>query len=51
MPVVHKLHALLRDDLEYAFEDDLDNVFDLTNLQHALGLRKLKNEGEIKRVF
>ena len=31
MPVVDKLPALLRDDLEYAFEDDLDNVFDLTN--------------------
>ncbi|GKA76346.1 dynamin-like protein ARC5, partial [Tanacetum coccineum] len=37
MPVVDKLPALLREDLESAFEDDLDNIFDITNLRHALG--------------
>ncbi|XP_030941408.1 dynamin-like protein ARC5 isoform X2 [Quercus lobata] len=31
MPVVDKLPALLREDLESAFEDDLDNIFDITN--------------------
>ncbi|KAH9752228.1 Dynamin-like protein ARC5 [Citrus sinensis] len=32
MPVIDKLTAFLREDLETAFEDDLDNVFDITNL-------------------
>lgn len=51
MPVVDKLPALLREDLESAFEDDLDNIFDITNLQHSLGLRKRDTEIELKRVF
>ncbi|GJR53229.1 dynamin-like protein ARC5 [Tanacetum coccineum] len=49
MPVVDKLPALLREDLESAFEDDLDNVFDITNLRHALGQRKRETEIEMKR--
>lgn len=51
MPVVDKLPALLREDLESAFEDDLDNIFDITNLQHSLGLQKRDTEIELKRVF
>lgn len=51
MPVVDKLPALLREDLESAFEDDLDNIFDITNLQHSLHLRKRDAEIELKRVF
>ncbi|KAF8404042.1 hypothetical protein HHK36_008919 [Tetracentron sinense] len=50
MPVVDKLPALLREDLESAFEDDLDNVFDITNLRHSLGQRKRDMEIELKRI-
>ncbi|KAL2537068.1 Dynamin-like protein ARC5 [Forsythia ovata] len=50
MPVVDKLPALLREDLESAFEDDLDNVFDITNLRHSLGQRKREAEIELKRI-
>lgn len=50
MPVVDKLPALLREDLESAFQDDLDNVFDITNLRHSLGQRKRETEIEMKRI-
>ncbi|KVI10960.1 Dynamin [Cynara cardunculus var. scolymus] len=50
MPVVDKLPALLREDLESAFEDDLDNVFDITNLRHSLGQQKRETEIEMKRI-
>lgn len=50
MPVVDKLPALLRKDLESAFEDDMDNVFDITNLRHSLGQRKRDAEIEMKRI-
>lgn len=51
MPVVDKLPALLREDLKSAFEDDLDNIFDITNLRHLLGQRKRDAEIELKRVL
>lgn len=50
MPVVDKLPVLLREDLESAFRDDLDNVFDITHLQQSLGQRKRDLEIELKRV-
>ncbi|CAA2974472.1 dynamin ARC5 isoform X1 [Olea europaea subsp. europaea] len=50
MPVVDKFPVLLREDLESAFEDDLDNVFDITNLRHSLGRRKRETEIELKRI-
>ncbi|XP_073310493.1 dynamin-like protein ARC5 [Primulina huaijiensis] len=50
MPIVDKLPALLRDDLESAFEDDLDNVFNITSLRHSLGQRKRETEIELKRI-
>ncbi|CAI9103974.1 OLC1v1002574C1 [Oldenlandia corymbosa var. corymbosa] len=50
MPVVDKLPALIREDLESAFEDDLDNVFDITNLRHSLGQQKRETEIELRRV-
>ncbi|XP_022898090.1 dynamin-like protein ARC5 isoform X2 [Olea europaea var. sylvestris] len=50
MPVVDKLPALLREDLESAFEEDVENVFDITNLQHSLGQRKREAEIELKRI-
>ncbi|GFZ16820.1 P-loop containing nucleoside triphosphate hydrolases superfamily protein [Actinidia rufa] len=50
MPVVDKLPALLREDLESAFEDDIDNVFDITNLRHSLRQQKRETEIELKRI-
>lgn len=50
MPIVDKLPALLREDLESAFQDDLDNVFDITNLQHSFGQQKRDTEIELKRI-
>ncbi|XP_008781610.2 dynamin-like protein ARC5 [Phoenix dactylifera] len=50
MPVVDKLPALLREDLESAFEDDLDNIFDITQLRHSLGQCKRDLEIELKRI-
>nr|AEP13980.1 ARC5 protein [Manihot esculenta] len=50
MPVIDKLPALLRQDLESAFEDDLDNVFDITNLRHSLDQQKREVEIEMKRI-
>ncbi|KAL1831791.1 hypothetical protein ACET3Z_001442 [Daucus carota] len=50
MPVVDKLPALLREDLESAFEDNLDNVFDITNLRHSFGQQKRETEIELKRI-
>ncbi|PIM98657.1 Dynamin GTPase [Handroanthus impetiginosus] len=49
MPVVDKLPALLREDLNSAFED-VDNVFDITALRHSLGQRKRETEIELKRI-
>ncbi|EEC68953.1 hypothetical protein OsI_37679 [Oryza sativa Indica Group] len=50
MPIVDKLPALLREDLESAFEDDLDSIFDVTQLRHSLGQRKRDLEIELKRI-
>ncbi|KAG5040597.1 hypothetical protein JHK85_013073 [Glycine max] len=50
MPIVDKLPALLREDLESAFQDDLDNVFDITNMQHSFGQQKRETEIELKRT-
>lgn len=51
MPVVDKLPALLREDLESAFEDDMDSIFDITNLRHSLGQQKRETEIELKQVL
>lgn len=50
MPVVDQLPSLLREDLESAFEDDLDSIFDISQLRHSLGQRKRVLEIELKRV-
>ncbi|KAJ6817239.1 dynamin-like protein ARC5 isoform X1 [Iris pallida] len=50
MPVIDKLPALLREDLEAAFEDDLDNIFDITQMRNSLGQRKRDLEIELKRI-
>ncbi|KAH6757360.1 P-loop containing nucleoside triphosphate hydrolases superfamily protein [Perilla frutescens var. hirtella] len=49
MPVVDKLPALLRADLDSAFED-VDNVFDISNMRHSLGQRRRETEIELKRI-
>ncbi|XP_047047411.1 dynamin-like protein ARC5 [Lolium rigidum] len=50
MPIVDKLAALLREDLESAFEDDLDGIFNATQLRHSLGQTKRELEVELKRI-
>ncbi|KAG0470966.1 hypothetical protein HPP92_015512 [Vanilla planifolia] len=50
MPVVDKLPTLLREDLESAFEDDLDTLFDITQLRSSLEQRKRELEIELKRI-
>lgn len=51
MPVVDKLPVLLREDLDNAFENDMDSVFDITHLRHSLGQQKREMEIELKRVM
>ncbi|XP_026445736.1 dynamin-like protein ARC5 isoform X2 [Papaver somniferum] len=50
MPVVDKLPALLREDLEHAFENELECVFNVTHLRHSLGQQKREMEIELKRI-
>ncbi|KAM0868113.1 hypothetical protein ACQ4PT_041542 [Festuca glaucescens] len=50
MPIVDKLAALLREDLESAFEDDLDGIFNVTQLRHSLGQTKRELEVELKWI-
>uniref|UniRef100_A0A0A9DJP6 Uncharacterized protein n=1 Tax=Arundo donax TaxID=35708 RepID=A0A0A9DJP6_ARUDO len=50
MPIVDKLPALLRQDLESALEDELHSIFDVTQLRQSLGQRKRELEIELKPV-
>ncbi|XP_020887588.1 dynamin-like protein ARC5 isoform X2 [Arabidopsis lyrata subsp. lyrata] len=50
MPIVDKLPALLREELENAFEDDLDSIFDITNLRQSLDQKKRSTEIELRRI-
>ncbi|GAB2267383.1 ARP2/3 actin-organizing complex subunit Arc5 [Dionaea muscipula] len=50
MPIVDKLPALLREDLERAFEDDLDSIFDISRVRSSLGHQKRDTEIELKRI-
>lgn len=50
MPVVDKLPALLKEDLESVFVDDLDSIFNISQLKHSLGQRKREMEIELKQV-
>uniref|UniRef100_A0ACD5W573 Uncharacterized protein n=1 Tax=Avena sativa TaxID=4498 RepID=A0ACD5W573_AVESA len=50
MPIVDKLAALLREDLESAFEDDLDGIFNVTQLRHSLRQTQRDLEVELKRI-
>ncbi|CAN6339849.1 unnamed protein product [Urochloa humidicola] len=50
MPIVDKLPALLRQDLESAFEDELDSIFDVPQLRQSLGQKQRELEIEVKRI-
>ncbi|KAJ4819056.1 P-loop containing nucleoside triphosphate hydrolases superfamily protein [Rhynchospora pubera] len=50
MPVVDKLPALLREELDSVFGDDLDSIFNITQLKCSLGQRKRDLEIELKQV-
>ncbi|KAK3139464.1 hypothetical protein QOZ80_5AG0383680 [Eleusine coracana subsp. coracana] len=50
MPIVDKLPALLRQDLESTFGDELDSIFDVTHMRQSLGQRKRELEIELKRI-
>eukprot|EP00252_Welwitschia_mirabilis_P024347 TRINITY_DN718_c0_g1_i3.p1 TRINITY_DN718_c0_g1~~TRINITY_DN718_c0_g1_i3.p1 ORF type:complete len:818 (-),score=163.91 TRINITY_DN718_c0_g1_i3:244-2697(-) len=50
MPVVDKFPALLREDLEATFEDDLDSVFDVANARLSLEKQKRDLENELRKV-
>ena len=50
MPVVEKFPALLRDDLEAAFEEDLDSVFDVVQARRTLEQQRIDLEFEMKKV-
>ncbi|KAK3136256.1 hypothetical protein QOZ80_5BG0430500 [Eleusine coracana subsp. coracana] len=50
MPIVDKLPALLRQDLESAFGDELDSIFDVTQMRQSLGQRKRELEIELKQI-
>ncbi|GAB2246032.1 hypothetical protein Droror1_Dr00001525 [Drosera rotundifolia] len=50
MPIVDKLPALLREDLECAFENDLDRIFNVSRVRSSLGQQKRDTEIELKRI-
>ncbi|BFI43147.1 hypothetical protein AXG93_1633s1050 [Marchantia polymorpha subsp. ruderalis] len=50
MPVVDKFPALLREDLESAFVEDIDNVFNVGHARRSLEQRRRDLELELKRV-
>lgn len=50
MPIVDKLPALLREDLECKFEDNVDSIFDICSLRSSLSQRKRDTEIELKRI-
>lgn len=50
MPVVDTFPALLRDDLETAFEQDIDHVFDVAQVRRSLQQQKSELELELRRV-
>ncbi|KAL3699377.1 hypothetical protein R1sor_017399 [Riccia sorocarpa] len=50
MPVVDKFPALLREDLESAFVEDMDNVFNVGHARRGLEQRRRDLDIELKRV-
>ncbi|KAK9697159.1 hypothetical protein RND81_08G019000 [Saponaria officinalis] len=49
MPIVDKLPALLRENLECSFENNMDSIFDISSLRSSLDQRKRDTEIELKR--
>ena len=50
MPVVDTFPSLLREDLETAFEQDIDHVFDVAQVRRSLYQQKVDLELELRRV-
>jgi GTPase SAR1 family protein len=50
MPVVDTFPSLLREGLETAFEQDIDHVFDVTQVRRSLYQQKVDLELELRRV-
>lgn len=50
MPLVDTFPALLREDLETAFEQDIDQVFDVSLVRRSLHQQKGDLELELRRV-
>jgi hypothetical protein len=50
MPIIHKFPMRLRETLEAAFEEDLDNVFDVAAVRSALENRRSRLEKELHQV-
>ncbi|KAK9697160.1 hypothetical protein RND81_08G019000 [Saponaria officinalis] len=50
MPIVDKLPALLRENLECSFENNMDSIFDISSLRSSLDQRKRDTEIELKRI-
>ncbi|KAK3268569.1 hypothetical protein CYMTET_22934 [Cymbomonas tetramitiformis] len=50
MPVIHKFPMRLREELEQAFDEDIDSVFDVAVVRHALESRKSSLEKELQQV-
>ncbi|GBG59025.1 hypothetical protein CBR_g24372 [Chara braunii] len=50
MPMVDKFPAMLRETLESAYEDDLDNVFDVAEARRTLEAQRANLELELRRV-
>jgi hypothetical protein len=50
MPMIDKFPGLLREHLEVAYEEDLDNVFDVGTVRRALEQQKDELDNELRRV-
>jgi hypothetical protein len=50
MPMIDKFPGLLREHLEVAYEEDLDNVFDVGAVRRALEQQKDELDNELRRV-
>lgn len=50
MPMIDRFPGLLRERLEVAYEEDLDNVFDVGSVRAALEAQKDELDHELRRV-
>jgi hypothetical protein len=50
MPVVDAFPGMLRENLETSFEEDIDHVFDVAQVRHALLQQQSQLDLELRRV-